>query len=154
MVRLEGEIEMCVAHVDSTDTRYTSIGDFIAKCLLVRICSKYEIAIADMVRQKMKTMDDEAFREKMEKILSRFSLYSYELEQKILKRFGDRYIEKFNNEITNDDRMGYNNMIENRHSVAHGRDIQFTIADIPLAHQHGKLVLRAFANALELDCRS
>ena len=152
LARLDGEIEMCVEHVVSTDTRRAMMGDFIAKCLLVRICSKYEIAIAGMVKRKMETIDNETFCEKMEKILNRFSLYSYELEQKILKQFGDKYIEKFHNEVTEDVRVEYDNMIGNRHSVAHGRDIHFTIDDIPQAHRHGKLMLGAFARALELDC--
>ena len=127
------------------------IGDFIAKCLLVRICGKYKIAIADMVRQKMETVDDAVFCKKMEKILTRFSLYSCELEQKILRRFGEEYTERFNSGITNDGRIEYDNMIGNRHGIAHGRDIHFTIADISQAHQHGKRVLSAFAFALDLD---
>ena len=151
MSMLDKEIKICIDHVGSTNTRYTVIGDFIAKCLLVRICSKYEIAISEMVRLRMETMTNEAFCNKMENVLSRFSLLSSELEEKILKKFGSEYAKKFNNELDSDLRREYDNLVKNRHSVAHGRDIAFTIDDVYEAHQHGKLVLDAFAKALECD---
>ena len=88
MTLLDGEIKMCVVHVDSTDVRYTPMGDLIAKCLLVRICATYEVAIVALVREKMGSVDNAVFCEKTERVLTRFSLYSHELEQKILKWFG------------------------------------------------------------------
>lgn len=153
MARLDEEIKICMRHVDSTDTRHAVMGDFIAKCLLVRICSKYEVAISKMVRLRMETVTNEKFCNKMENVLKRFSLRSSELEEKILEKFGDEYKKKFNNEIDGDVRTEYDNIITNRHSVAHGRDIAFTIDDIPEAHRRGKLVLGAFAMALGLDCK-
>ena len=150
MTTLDKEIELCVKHVTSTDNQYTIIGDFIAKCLLVRMCSKYEIAICEMVRIKLDTITDENFCTKMNRTLERFSLLPDQLEEKILKKFGDTHVKKFSKQIS-DIRIKYGNMIKNRHSVAHGRDIEFTINEILGAHTDGKTVMYAFKTALEID---
>lgn len=150
MAILDKEIELCVKHVTSTDNQYTIIGDFIAKCLLVRMCSKYEIAIYDMAQIKLKTITDENFCATMNKTLERFSLLPDQLEEKILKKFGDIHVKKFSRQISNI-RIKYDNVIKNRHSIAHGRDIEFTINEIPDAHTHGKTVMCAFKTALDID---
>ena len=148
MAMLDNEIELCMKHIRATNAQYTAIGDFIAKCLIVRMCGRYETTIYNMVQSKMETMTDKDFCSKMNKTLERFSLFPCELEKKILKRFGDKHVKKFSNEIY-DIRLKYYNIIQNRHSIAHGRDVEIAISEIPEAHRHGKAVLRAFERALD-----
>lgn len=130
LARLDKEIELCVEHVNATDSRRTVMGDFIAKCLLVRIYGQYEIAIRGAVRLKLENITDEACCRRVNAKLNKFSLFLNELE-KILRQFGNGHVKKFNDEIDGDTRTGYDNLIGNRHSIAHGRDMNSPLTTYP-----------------------
>lgn len=148
--KVESAIRVCKEHLDNTRAKGTEIESILTKYLLVYICGAYEIEIKRMVTQRAgKTGDKEIESFVMNTIKTFRSLRMKDIRESLLGRFSDACEAAFDSKVTGTEaETRFTNIILNRHSIAHGREIHMTFDELLESYYKAGTVLTAIEDAL------
>lgn len=151
--KVESAIKLCKDHLDNTRAKGTEIESILTKYLLVYICGAYEIEIKRMVTQRAgKTGDREIESFVMNTIKTFRSLRMRDIRENLLGRFSDGCKAAFDSKVTGTEaETRFTNIILNRHSIAHGREIHMTFDELVESYYKAGTVLTAIKDALGVN---
>lgn len=151
--RVDEAFKACAEHLDSTGTRNTEIESHLVNNLLSIIYAEYEQEIRRLVMERGAKNADVHSRAFMEHAALRLvrSIKLRDLSG-TLKRFHTAFSDQFKSEVENTPAStAYNNILTNRHSVAHARGSNMTFRELGPTYTASLDILRAFARALDLS---
>jgi|APSaa5957512535_1039671.scaffolds.fasta_scaffold28929_3 hypothetical protein len=133
---------------DSLDTEIEVI---LSKSLIITICSSYEEEIQKIIEKRLESCTDLDLTRFTLSILKGKQYLSYsDLKGKILDKFGESYVTKFesftNPQIISD----YDSLISGRHKGSHTTKFSGTFNDVVNYHNQGKGIIIAFQNTLKI----
>jgi hypothetical protein len=155
--QLENEFQQCEKHLDETGTRNTEIENHLVRYLLIRICAEYERRIDSLVQRRCGRINDE--------YVLNFAKWGIEIATKrfrieniieLLSRFGEDYQNTFKDALgkqTNkqDWQVAWDNIVTNRHIVAHGRGpVMMTLTDLKGQYKISLRVIDEIVKSLQL----
>jgi hypothetical protein len=151
--RIADAMDACRNHLDATGARNTEVESFLVGFLLVMICSEYEIAIKAMVSKRAEKCGDgdvHGFvREHIGKIVRGIKVSDL---TGVVGSFSSAAKEHFQKAVINQQpHVSYDNIMTNRHSVAHRSGSQVTFSELEGFIKESDKVLDAAAEALGLD---
>lgn len=151
IVRIDQILERCEDHLSSSSAYGTEIESLLTQSILVIMCAEFEQAIEDLVQQKCSSVEDVSIKEFLGSCVSAVfrSVKSSEIAG-LLNRFGPSYKEVFKQK-TNDNARAvtfYNNIVTNRHGVAHSEGSNATFREVKQFYEEGHVVLDFFQQAL------
>jgi hypothetical protein len=151
LVRIDQTLEECDKHLRQTGAQGTEIENLLTRSLLVLICAEFEQQIEAAIQEKCSSIRDPSLKEFISSCVGAVfrSVKSSEISG-LLNRFGGDYKEKFK-ERTDANPVGvtfYNNIVTNRHDVAHAGGGNVTFADLKRFYEEGHVVLDYFREAL------
>jgi len=151
IARIDEALERCVSHLSITSAYGTEIEGFLTYSILVLMCAEFENAIEAALQEKCSSVSDPSisafFRSCVGAVFR--SVGSSELAG-LLNRFGSSHKESFVRH-TNDNPVAvtfYNNIVVNRHRVAHSVGSNATFREAKQFYEQGHVVLDFFRNAL------
>jgi hypothetical protein len=133
IVRIEQTLERCEEHLSSSSAYGTEIESLLTQSILVIMCAEFEQMIERLVQQKCSSIEDSSIKEFLGSCVSAVfrSVKSTEMAG-LLNRFGPSYKEAFKQK-TEDHQMAvtfYNNIVTNRHRVAHSEGSNATFREV------------------------
>lgn len=133
---------------DSLDTEIEVI---LSKSLILTICSSYEEEIKKSIEKRLESCTDLDLTRFTLSILrdSQYLAYS-DLKGKILDKFGESYVTKFENFTNPQIISGYDSLVRGRHKGSHTTKFTGTFEDIVKYHEQGKYVIIAFQRTLKI----
>lgn len=143
---IDRALTLCRGHLRATDSLNTEIDTLLAAAILVRIYAEFELFVKDAIEEKAVLMgmgggeaNNKWYRGMM------FSQLSDGLSQ--LKA---GYKTAFNAKAGQEQRTVsfYNNVISNRHTVAHGSGASVTVQEVASFYEEGHVVLDWFRDIL------
>ena len=151
IARIDETLEKCDEHLSATSTYGTEIESLLTYSVLVLMCAEFEMAIEAALQEKCSSVSDPSinafFRSCVDAVFR--SVASSELAG-LLNRFGPIYKQSFTQKA-NDDPITitfYNNIVVNRHRVAHSIGSNATFREVKRFYEEGHMVLDFFRNAL------
>jgi len=149
--RIDQTLESCQVHLSQTNTYGSDIENLLTQSLLVIMCAEFEQAIEKIVQEKCYVVPDPAIRDFIDSCVGAVfrSVGSSEISG-LLKRFGPSFSEAFKNKTNSNPRAVtfYNNIIINRHNVAHSSGNNVTFSELKLFYEEGHVVLDYFREVL------
>lgn len=151
IARIDQTLEKCEEHLSSSSAYGTEIENLLTQSILVIMCAEFEQTIEDIVQQKCCSIEDSSIREFVGSCVSAVfrSVKSTEMAG-LLNRFGSSYKEAFKQKAEDNQRAVtfYNNIVTNRHNVAHSEGSNATFREVKQFYEEGHIVLDFFQNAL------
>ncbi len=151
ITRIDQALESCEDHLSSASAFGTEIESLLTQSLLVLMCAEFEQKIEATVQEKCSTILDPSIKGFVESCMSAVfrSTKSNEMAG-LLNRFGSSYKEAFKKSANDDERVVtfYNNIVVNRHVVAHSEGSGITFHDAKEFYEEGHVVLDFFQDAL------
>ncbi len=142
-------IKTCENHILTTNTGGTEIESVITKYLLIYICGVYEIEIKKMLVERAARAKDQEITSFITNVTKTFRNLKIRDIKGILKYFSDSYKQTFASKIDNTEAEArYSNIVQNRHSIAHGIDINITLLELVESYNKADAVLDAIKEAL------
>lgn len=150
LINVENTIKLCKEHLDITCTKGTEIESILTKYLLVYICGAYETEIKKMVAERAAKAGDKELESFIRSTIRTFrSLRIEDIRGSLLGRFSDGYKSSFDSKILGTEAATrFSNIILNRHSLAHGREINITFDELVESYYKAEQVLNAIKEAL------
>jgi len=149
--RIDQILETVEKHVSETSAAGTEIESLLAQSLLVIACAEFEREIESIIKEKCSTIPDESLRVFIESCVDTIfrSVRSSELAG-LLNRFGPSFKEAFNRKAGEQQIAVtfYNNIVINRHGVAHVGGTNTTFQEFKKFYEQGHVVLDFFREAL------
>jgi ribosome-binding ATPase YchF (GTP1/OBG family) len=160
LLKTKAALNDCKEHLQNTDSLNSAIENYLTQYISIVFCAEMEESIKrlfnEAVEQRASPLTDlelQEFISNQLKKLKQSGLKKSDLAD-YLKNFSEQAKERFNNQLQDKDReiTAYNNMILNRHSVAHTSTVrQFSFRDLESAVQAAKEILSAIQIALQPD---
>ncbi|WP_420813133.1 HEPN domain-containing protein [Parasulfuritortus cantonensis] len=156
IVRIEQTLERCEEHLSTSVAYGTEIESLLTQSILVIMCAEFEQKIETIVREKCSSIEDGSIREFLGSCVGAVfrSVKSNEIAG-LLNRFGPSYKEAFNQKTADNPRAVtfYNNIVTNRHGVAHSEGSNATFREVKQFYEEGHVLLDYFREALlDRDC--
>lgn len=153
LINAESAIKMCKEHLDNTGSKGTEIESILTKYLLVYICGIYETEIKKMVIQRVAKAGDKELESFVKNTIKTFrSLKMEEIRGNLLGRFSDSCKTIFDDKILGTEAgTRFTNIVINRHSIAHGKEINITFDELEESYYKAETVLTAIQEALGVD---
>ena len=150
LIKVENTIKLCKEHLDITGTKGTEIESILTKYLLVYICGAYETEIKKMVAERAAKAGDKELESFIRSTIKTFRSLSIEdIRGSLLGRFSDGYKSSFDSKILGTEAATrFSNIILNRHSLAHGKEINITFDELVESYYKAEEVLIAIKEAL------
>lgn len=153
LARIDQTLEECEKHLSSTKAFGTEIENLLTRSLLVLICAEFEQKIEAIVQEKCATIPDRSLREFVGSCVGAVfrSVRSSEIAG-LLNRFGGTYKEIFKQKADANQVAVtfYNNIVTNRHGVAHSDGGNATFLEVKDFYEKGHVVLDFFREALSM----
>jgi len=151
IARIDQTLEKCEQHLSAAVAYGTEIESLLTYSVLVLMCAEFEQAIEAILREKCSSVADTSIKEFFGSCVDAVfrSVRSSEMAG-LLNRFGSTYKEIFNNKA-NDNPVSvtfYNNIVTNRHSIAHSEGSNATFREAKQFYEEGHMVLDFFRDAL------
>lgn len=144
IARIEQTLERCEEHLSTTAAYGTEIESLLTHSLLVLMCAEFEQKIESLVKEKCTSVTDTSIKEFVGSCLDVVfrSVKSTEIAG-LLNRFGTTYKAAFNLKTEENPRAVtfYNNIVINRHVVAHSAGSNATFRDVKQFYEEGHVVL-------------
>jgi RiboL-PSP-HEPN len=141
--RIDQAIEVCEAHLKSTDANGTEIEAFLARYLLIVTCAAFEEEIEKIILSRAARVNDpqiESFIRSSMKAIFR-SLKIGDLAG-LLGRFGANYKDRFQQAVTGTLAEQYfSNIIENRNTTAHRAGPNVTFREVVQFYEEAHTIL-------------
>jgi len=151
LTNVEAAIKLCEDHLKNTNTRNTEIESILTKYLLVFICGAYETEIKNMVIKRAGKSGDKEVESFVKNTIRTFSsLKIEEIRKNLLGRFSDAYRICFETKVCGTEaETRFTNIILNRHSLAHGGQINMTFDELVESYYKAEVVLSRVDEALD-----
>lgn len=151
LARIDQTLEECDRHLVSTGAQGTEIESLLTRSLLVLMCSEFEQKIEAIIQEKCASIGDSSLQEFFGSCVDAVfrSVKSSEMAG-LLNRFGGGYKETFKNK-TDANPVAvtfYNNIVTNRHGVAHSDGGNVTFLEVKRFYEEGHVVLDYFRESL------
>lgn len=144
IARIDQALETCEEHLERTSAFGTEIESLLTRSLLVLICAEFEQKIESLVQLRCSVISDAAIKEFVGSCVSAVfrSVKSSEISG-LLNRFGAEYKERFKSKLDTDPVAVtfYNNIVINRHGVAHAEGTNITFSEAKQFYEKGHCVL-------------
>ena len=160
LLKTSDALEKCKEHLQDTKSLDSPIATYLAQYLSIIFCAEMEETIKHLFNQAVKNRSNQLSDSELQefinnqlKKLKHSGLKKGELADYV-KTFSEQAKEKFNNQLENKDSeiTAYNNMIINRHSVAHTSQVsQFSFLELKKAVESANKILIAMQIALQLE---
>ena len=151
IARIEQTLERCDEHLTAASAYGTEIESLLTQSLLVLMCAEFERAIESLVQEKCSSVTDGSIREFLGSCVGAVfrSVKSSEIAG-LLNRFGPTYKESFKQKMEENPVAVtfYNNIVTNRHGVAHSEGSNATFREVKQFYEQGHVVLDFFREAL------
>lgn len=151
ILRIEQTFEKCEEHLSSSLAYGTEIESLLTQSILVIMCAEFEQAIENLVQEKCSTIDDASIKNFLGSCVDAVfrSVKSSDIAG-LLNRFGPTYKEAFKQKIDDNQKAVtfYNNIVINRHGVAHSDGSNATFREVKQFYEEGHVVLDFFKQAL------
>ncbi len=151
IARIDQALESCEKHLSSANAYGTEIESLLTQSLLVIMCAEFEQKIESIVQQKCSAITDASVEEFVGSCMNAvFRSVKVGDITGLLKRFGPAHKEAFKEKVDSEQRAiaFYNNIVINRHSVAHSEGSNVTFLEAKEFYERGHLVLDFFQDAL------
>lgn len=142
---IDATLEKCKNHLEITKSTGSEIESFFTSFLLVYIYSRFEMKIKEIISLNLndncKGKDLSSFFAPYVDNMSK-RLKTSEISTHILRKFGKQYEELFKNKLNDKEQnvTAYNNIITNRHKVAHGEGSNFTFSELSESVRKSKVI--------------
>lgn len=153
LAKVESAIKLCKEHLANTGSKGTEIESILTKYLLVYICGAYETEIKKMVVQRAGKTGDKELESFVRNTIKTFrSLRMKDIRESLLGRFSDVCKATFDGKILGTEaETRFTNIILNRHSIAHGREIHMTFDELVDSYYKAEVVLTAIKDCLGVN---
>jgi len=155
LIRVDQTIEKCGEHLSNSSAYGTEIESLLTQSLLVIMCAEFEQQIEKVIQEKHAHISDKSIKDFVGSCVSAVfrSVKSGEISG-LLNRFGSCYKEAFRRKTEENERAVtyYNNIIVNRHGVAHSDGSKITFRDAVQFYEEGHIVLDFFREVLLSKC--
>ena len=149
---LDADLKLCREHLKITKSRGTEIESFLTRFLLVHICSKYEMEVKNIITNRVKQTGDKEVISFTEGSIARIrNIKTSDLRGKVLKKFSEDCLGRFDKNIRKEALARYENIIANRDRCAHGSSINMTFDELVISHKKAKEVLDVVHHAINLQ---
>ncbi len=152
--RVDSAINVCAEHIQKSSAAGTEIESYLTQHLLVFMCAAFEEHIEDLVHARVGKSGDAAIASFARSATSQLfrSLKTTEIAG-LLGRFGKESKERFQDEMKRNQRAEtfFNNIVTNRHEVAHLAGCNVTFPEIVQFYEEGHAVLDAIRTVLEMS---
>jgi len=151
IARIEQTLEKCEEHLSAASAYGTEIESLLTQSLLVLMCAEFEREIKTLVQEKCSSVTDtsiKTFFKSSVKAVFR-SVGSSEVSG-LLGRFSPAHQATFK-QRTDENPVAvtfYNNIVTNRHKVAHFEGSNATFREVKQFYEEGHVVLDYFREAL------
>lgn len=144
LARVDQTLEECEKHLSSSGAHGTEIETLLTRSLLVLMCAEFEREIKAIIQAKFSSTQDDSLKEFLGSCLGVVfrSVKSGEIAG-LLNRFGPSYKERFKEKADSNPVAVtyYNNIVTNRHGVAHSDGGNVTFSEVKLFYEQGHVVL-------------
>jgi len=151
LLRIDQTLELCESHLTSSEAQGTEIEVLLTRSLLVLICAEFEQEIESIIQERCSSIDDDSVKEFIGSCVDAVfrSVKSSEIAG-LLNRFGVNYKEAFKRKADANQQAVtfYNNIVTNRHSVAHADGGNVTFGEVKRFYEEGHIVLDFFRDTL------
>lgn len=158
LLKTSDALEKCKEHLQDTESLDSPIATYLAQYLSIVFCAEMEETIKNLFNESIENranqlsdLELQEFIINQLKKLKQSGLKKGDLADYV-KNFSNLAKERFNNLLQDKDReiTVYNNMIINRHFVAHTSSVnQFSFTDLENAVQAAREILTAIQIALQ-----
>lgn len=143
-------LHTCGTHLVNTQAQGTEIESVITKFLLIYVCGAYEKTIKKLIVERAAKTNDTEVTSFIESIMKTHHNFMTSDIKGLLNRFSDNYKIVFATKIENTEaETRYNNIIQNRHRIAHGEDINITFSELVESYNKAEAVLDAIREAIK-----
>jgi RiboL-PSP-HEPN len=151
LAEVEKAIALCDAHLKKTGTEGTEVELFLTQFLLIHICGAYEAAIKDMIVKRAKKSGDVHLASYIENDFRPYRhLKITDLCGNVLNKFSDKHKKDFLSKIEGTEaETRYSNIIQARHSSAHGGAINLTFQELVESFKQAEQILVALSQTIE-----
>lgn len=150
--KVDNAIDTCARHLQASNAHGTEIESFLTQFLLVFICASFEEHIESLVHARVSRVPDSAVVDFVRSATSQLfrSLKTSEIGN-LLGRFGSESKRHFQAHMEQRQQAEtfFNNLITNRHEVAHDAGCKATFADVVKFYEEGHVVLDAIVAVLK-----
>jgi hypothetical protein len=144
LARIDQTLEECDKHLASTGAQGTEIENLLTRSLLVLMCSEFEQEIEAIIQKKCASIKDSSLQEFFWSCVDAVfrSVKSSEMAG-LLNRFGGSYKDAFKQKTEANPIAVtfYNNIVTNRHGVAHSDGGNVTFVEVKKFYEEGHVVL-------------
>lgn len=155
IAKIDQALEACEEHIARTSTAGTEIEALLTRAVLVLACSAFEEEIERMIENRADNLHDPAMAAFFKSCVSAVfrSTKSSELAG-LLNRFGADFKTRFQDRSRENEKAVtfYNNIVVNRHGVAHTQSINVTLAELRQFYEEGHVVLDFLKETLKETC--
>ncbi|MGH8553001.1 MAG: HEPN domain-containing protein [Methylococcales bacterium] len=151
LTRIDQSLEICEEHLTRTVAYGTAIENLLTQSVLVIMCAEFEQAIERLIAEKCSSVSDPAIRDFIGSCVGTvFRSVKFSEMAGLLKRFGPPLRDAFKDKTDNNPRAVtyYNNIVENRHGVAHSAGSNVTFIELKKFYEEGHIVLDFFRDSL------
>lgn len=150
--RIDRTLAICKSHLETTHSFNTEIEILLAGAVLVISYAEFESLVGEIIDTKFESMAISTDEDKSKEILKREwyrGILSSGLAE-FLGHLGDQYKTEFNLKASQQQRAVtfYNNIITNRHNLAHKSGSTITFREVESFYDEGHIVLDFFHDAL------
>ncbi|SRR6266705_604644 len=136
-------VDRCQKHVASMTTKDPEIESFLTVYVLIRICGAFEKEIQRLVIERANQTKDKDVVSFVKHTMETYrGLLTSDLKG-LLRRFGDVHGDTFDEFLLKDAEVAqrYQNIVLNRHSIAHGTPITITLEELIASYPESKKVI-------------
>ena len=149
--RVEMTIEVCQEHLkNSTSSFRPQIENFLTQHLLIITCAEIEKAIKEMIIAQARDRCSDDFQTFIQSCLNATfrGMQSSEIAG-LLKRFGTARKQRFLELVDKRASAKYDNIVVNRHNIAHGSGSNLTFREAVEFYSRGLSVIESLSTALQ-----
>ncbi len=151
LAEVDSAIAICQRHLDKVAEPGTEVGAFLTVYLLILICGAFENELERLVVERAKrAMDDDLTSFVQNSMKEYHGLKVSDLKGKLLKKFGVKHTSSFEGFLQREWEavQKYQNIVTNRHSIAHGTPIYMTFEELIGSYSESKKVLKEIQTIL------
>lgn len=148
---IDQAIEICEKHLRATGSYNTEIETFLVRFLLVFICSEYEKTINTYIAKRAERSNDARLVAFVQASITNIvrGIRLSDLTN-VLSRFGEDLKDRFVAGVGNTEaQQAYDSILSNRHSFAHGGNVQVTFAELQSFYGKSVDVIATFVELIE-----
>lgn len=145
-------IGACKSHIHEAELQGSEMESYLADYLLVVVCAAFEEEIERLIQDRIRKSKDKSLESLCMSCISAVfrSVKSSEIAG-LLNRFGEEYKTLFASKLKDNEAAvsRFNNIVINRHKVAHSEGSNMTFEEVVRSYSEGSLVLNALSETLD-----